>query len=212
MAGFFTGLPEQTKQFQRFTPQQQGVQNDILSQLSTLLKQGQNGNSFAPIEQQARQDFTQKTIPSIAERFSSLGAQGSSAFTNSLGQAGAGLETNLASLRAGNQQNQLSQLLGYGLQPSFENLYQPETQGLLGSLGGGAGQGLGFGLPLLLGGYFGGAPAAAGGAAGSSAGSLLSGLGGTAGLGALASNPALAAGGAGIAGLAALLYYLTQRK
>jgi hypothetical protein len=59
--------------------------------------------NFAPIEQQARTGFAQQTMPSIAERFSSLGSGGSqrsSAFPQALSQAGQGLEEQLAALRA----------------------------------------------------------------------------------------------------------------
>lgn len=215
MAGFFTGMPEQTKQFPLHNPQQQGVQGELLQQIMSLLQQNKGGSSFAPIEQNARRNFAQNTVPGIAERFTALGdgAQRSSAFAGQVGQASTGLESNLAALRSSHDQGQLSQLLGYGFQPSFENQYQPETQGFLGTLGGGASQGLGLSLPLLLGGYFGGAPAAAG-ASGGAAAAGSAGLGGlgTAGLGGLASNPALLAGGAGLAGLAALLYYLNRNN
>lgn len=60
-----------------------------------------NRYSFDPIEQQARQDFAQTTVPTIAERFSSMGGQRSSAFGQQLGQAASGLESQLAALRSG---------------------------------------------------------------------------------------------------------------
>ena len=73
-------------------------QSDIINQLG---KQGLSGiqntnTSFEPIANQARQNFAQKTIPSLAERFTSAGGQRSSAFGQQLGGAGAELESNLA--------------------------------------------------------------------------------------------------------------------
>ncbi len=71
--------------------------------LKYLLQQGQQGlqnpsAGFAPIAQQARNQFNQQTIPSLAERFSSMGNNSisSPAFASQLGQAGAGLEEALA--------------------------------------------------------------------------------------------------------------------
>lgn len=120
------------KQAQRFTPEQQNV-------LKLLMQQGQQGlqnpyAGFQPIAQQARSQFNQQTVPSLAERFTSLGnnALSSGAFTSQLGQAGAGLEEALAALQSQygmkNQQNALS-LLSLGLSPSFENYYQKSQPG-----------------------------------------------------------------------------------
>lgn len=120
------------QQAQRFNPQQQNA-------LALLLGQGSQGlqnpyAGFAPIAQQARSGFAQQTIPSLAERFTSMGnnALSSPAFASQLGQAGAGLEEALAALQAQygmkNQQNALS-LLALGLSPSFENYYQQSQPG-----------------------------------------------------------------------------------
>ena len=132
--------------FQRFT---QG-QTPTLDWAQQLAQSGLSGMQFqpyqsrfefGPIEQQARTGFTSKTIPSIMERFSSLGGQGtqsSSALPGVLGAAGAGLEESLAAMKQqyGLQQQQiempynqnqqrmqlqmLMQLLGIGLQPRFD--------------------------------------------------------------------------------------------
>jgi hypothetical protein len=151
-----TGTPAQTKQFQRFTPQQQGVQNQAIQNLMQLLQNPQIGKGFdfAPIAQQARTQFNTQTIPSLAERFTAMGGgQRSSAFQSALGRAGAGLEENLAALQSKyglaqqGQQTQLLQLLmSLGMQPSYENAYFPSQPGLLqgiapalGNLGGLAG-------------------------------------------------------------------------
>lgn len=130
----------------------------------------------------AIRQFEEQTVPGIAERFSSMGAgaQGSSAFGQQLGAAGAGLAENLSAQRSGLQSqalSQLSSLLGLGVQtPTFQSMQIPGQEGGLSKLFGGLGTGLGlaggaalpgglakFGgiLKTLLGG--GGAAAAAGG-------------------------------------------------
>ena len=117
---------------------------------------------FGPIAQRARTQFQQQTIPSIAERFTALGAQNSSAFPQALGQAGAGLEEGLAGLESqfGLQKlGALQGLLNLGLAPQFETVIHPAQQSgianllapLLGALGMGAGTYLGGGIPQLAG-------------------------------------------------------------
>jgi hypothetical protein len=170
MAGFsdqLFGTQDTFKQLPTLSAQQLGTQSQLGQNVSPLL-QNLMGNKFdfAPIAQQARTRFQTQTVPSIAERFSSLGGQGgqrSSAFQGALGSAGAGLDENLASLQQqyglqqqGQQQNLLSLLLGHAQQPGFENLFMQGRQGLLGSLAGGLGQGLGMTPALLAGGGGGG--------------------------------------------------------
>lgn len=101
---------------------------------------------FAPIAQQAQQDFQSKYVPSLAERFTALGGQRSSGFQSALQQGASGLASNLASQQAQyGLQNQglLQKLLGIGLQPNFENVYQEPQQGFLGGALGGLSSGLG---------------------------------------------------------------------
>jgi|GEM_PF-4627924 len=126
---------------------------------------------FDPIANLARENFSTQTIPSLAERFTSLGSGGSqrsSAFQGALGAAAANLEKQLAALRSEyglqnkefglrerglNWQTALAEKelaqrsalssLGYGLQPQFENTYTPGKPGFLQSLFGGAMSGLG---------------------------------------------------------------------
>jgi len=146
---FFGGSPAQTMQFPRFNPQQQ----DAFSQLLQNALQGlsQTRSDFGPIEQRARSQFQQQTVPSLAERFTSMGSGaslGSPAFTSQLGQAGAGLEEGLAAQRGQyglQQQQMLMSLLGLGLTPQFESAYQPRQAGFLES----GAQGLLSSLPLL---------------------------------------------------------------
>lgn len=122
------GTPRTAEQLYNYTPTQ-------ISGMNQALQRGLGGLDqfdFGPIEQQARTGFSQKTIPSIAERFTSLGAQNSSAFGQALGQAGAGLDETLAAMKQNyNLQRQplFQQLMAMGLQPQFENLITPATGG-----------------------------------------------------------------------------------
>lgn len=111
LSGLFGPKPEKP---QALHPGQQKLQDESIRQALSLLQGGQPQN-FAPIEQQAQRQFQTETVPSLAERFSSLGAQNSSAFQGALGNAGANLQSQLASLRAQYGQNQLAQLLNPAL-------------------------------------------------------------------------------------------------
>jgi hypothetical protein len=126
---FFGGTPSQIHQIQRFNPQQQ----QALSQLLSMSQQGFKNpyQGFEPIAQQARSQFAQQTVPSLAERFTSLGSNNlasSPAFASQLGAAGAGLNEGLAALQSQyglQNRQQLLQMLGLGLQPQFDT-YQTE--------------------------------------------------------------------------------------
>src|SRR6185437_8745100 len=107
------------------TPEQQ----NILKYLQDLGVQGlQNPYAgFAPIAQQAQNQFYQETVPSLAHRFTSLGnaSLSSPSFASAVGGAGANLQTDLAALQSGyGQQNigQILQMLQLGLQPQFQNM------------------------------------------------------------------------------------------
>lgn len=118
----------------KFNPQQQNA-------LNMLLQQGQQGlqnplAGFGDVENYAKQQFQSNVIPSIAERFTSMGGSDtarSSDFTGALGSAGAGLASELAALRqqygTQNQQNAL-QLLQMGLEPQQEWYYQAADPGV----------------------------------------------------------------------------------
>lgn len=161
-SSFFGGTPGYSKEFNRFTPEQLGALNNILGLLSggqtsqgfqnspfaQAFNQGQQYQpiNFAPIEAQARKGFYQNTIPTLSERFASLGGSGtarSSGFAQALGQAGTNLESNLAAQKAkydfagqglqnsANAQrfNQAMSALQLGLTPQFENTYFPAQPG-----------------------------------------------------------------------------------
>jgi hypothetical protein len=159
---FLLGQQEKTKQFQQYTPQQQQALGQLLSGgqqqlpqafdfLSQLLTPGSEALQAYSVP--AMRAFEQQTIPTIAERFTGMNAQKSSAFGQQLGQAGAGLQENLAAQRAalGMQGiSQLQNLLQGGLTPQFQSIFSPATQGLLGGLIPGFGQSIGMlSSPLL---------------------------------------------------------------
>ena len=126
LSDIFSGLwssPAQTNQFPNFGPEQ-------LQALMSLLGQGQQNTNFNDISQQATSNFYQNTVPSIAERFSSMGGQRSGAFQASLGNAGAGLNRDLGAMRSQFGMQQLQ----HGLTPQFQTMYQPEQPGFLQNL------------------------------------------------------------------------------
>jgi hypothetical protein len=128
------GTPEEVQQHSNITPEQQ----NILQYLQQMGIQGlQNPyGGFAPIAQQAQNDFYQNTVPSLAERFTSMGngSLSSPAFASQLGQAGANLQTDLAAQQSQyGQQNigQILQMLQMALNPQFENIMRPAQSGFV---------------------------------------------------------------------------------
>ena len=127
-----------TIQMPRFTPQQQAWQ----SQAGQMGMQGLQDPlaGFEPIAQQARSQFQTQTVPSLAERFTSFGQGGQrgSDFMGAMAGAGSELEESLAGMASQyGLQNRglLQQLLGMGMQPSFDSIYQPQQMGGMQRLG-----------------------------------------------------------------------------
>ena len=137
--------------FDLFRPQQQQAFSDILSQ---SMDQFQGSDfSFGPIADRARKQFQEQTVPSLAERFTGLGGQRSSAFGQQVGQAGADLESQLAAMESqfGLEEGKLLQsLMGLGLTPQFENILSPRQPGLLENLLTGIAPGFGKGFGARL--------------------------------------------------------------
>jgi hypothetical protein len=138
---FLTGYGPQTQQLPLFNSEQQQA-------LSKMLSQGMGDFNFPAIEEAARSNFQSKTLPSIAERFASLGSgnRGSSGYGAALGQAGAGFEQQLAALKS---QHGLG-LLQLGMTPSFQNVHTPADSGLLGAAAPGIGSALTQMSPELI--------------------------------------------------------------
>ena len=156
---FLFGRGEKTEQFQRYTPEQEDVLNQLLGGGGQQLPQAfdflknilsQDPETMKQFQAPAMREFQEDIIPSIAERFSGLDAQKSSAFGQQLGKAGAGLEERLSAQRAGlggQAISQLQSLLGGGLGPRFDTAVRPGQPGLAQAGIGGLAQL----LPLLLG-------------------------------------------------------------
>ena len=154
LGGFFGSqdTPSQMGQMSRFSPENQELFDQRIKEI--LSQGGSNQFSFDPIEQRARTQFQEQTLPSIQNRLTGLGAGGgrSSGGLEILGQAGAGLEEGLAAQRSqfGLQNQQLlQQLLGLGAQEPF---HQPRTPSFIESLAPSLLQGLGSAAGGFLGG------------------------------------------------------------
>lgn len=111
-------------------------------QQSPLFQQGSNylqnllsgsPEAFQSFEAPFMRQFQEQIIPQLAERFSGVGARNSSGFQQALGQAGAGLSENLASLRSGLQMQALPQSLNFAQAPfnNLRSLMDVQTQAFL---------------------------------------------------------------------------------
>ena len=124
--GGLMGKPEKVMQSPLMNPQQQQIFGQLLGKLG-----GQNFD-FGPIEDAARANFTSKTIPGIAERFTAMGDnRGGSNYMGALGEAGTGLELGLGAMKQNynlQQQGMLQNLLGMN---TFENTIMPRQPGAL---------------------------------------------------------------------------------
>ena len=149
------------EQIQNMNPQQQQLMSQLLSQLGGAqgsgmewLQQMLSGDPevMAAFEAPYKRQFEQETVPGIAERFAGMGsggAQSSSAFNQTMGQAGSELSQNLAALRGGLQQNAMNSLqgmMGQGYKPQFESMYKQPTMGIIPSMIGQFAQGAGQGM------------------------------------------------------------------
>ena len=133
------GKPGQSTYLPRVTAGQKNVQDQVLNSASGQLNSGQF--DFTPIEQQARKNFSQSTIPSITNMFNTSGGEGlrSSSFSGAIGRAGSDLETNLAGMKSDynlKQQGLIQQLLQMGMQPQFDTYHEPEGEvsGIFGNI------------------------------------------------------------------------------
>lgn len=162
---FLFGEKSKTKTKPIYNPEQEQLLNQILGGIQPGLQSGiqnlQNilggdQSSMDAFQAPARRSFEQQTLPTIAERFTGTfgtGSQRSSAFGQSLGQAGRELEENLAAQRGGLQSGALQQLLSL-LGPALSQRQYQYTSGrkpgFLESLGVPLAQGAASALPLML--------------------------------------------------------------
>ncbi len=110
--------------------------------LNSLFNDPEFFNKFeAPMQRQ----FNEQTVPDLANRFAaqgSGGSLGSTGFRNQLAREGSNLQTNIAAMRGGMQQQGANQALQYAQQPSqnymqmlqsaltpYQNTYQGPSTG-----------------------------------------------------------------------------------
>lgn len=139
-ASYLEKKPEAEK-IDRFTPEQEELQNKILKMFEGQFGQGIQGRpsfqagesyltnllsgnpeSFQNFEEPFKRQYFEETVPALAERFSSLGAQRSSGFQNALAKSGSDLSQNLAAMRSGLQMQALPSALGFAGAPGEQAL------------------------------------------------------------------------------------------
>lgn len=138
---FLFGKGERTQQFSRLTPQQQSLQQQQLQgvsqqmpQMWQYLQQILSGDPELMDQFQAPSEraFREKTIPTIMERFSGMGAQESSGFQQAMAGAGERLQEGQAAQRAGLKGEALQylmQLMQQGGRESFDTIQTGATPG-----------------------------------------------------------------------------------
>ena len=148
LSQFLFGSPGRVEQRPITTPEQQQVMSQLIGALTGggvgggLLGEGLQNlqqllsgtpEAAAAFERPALRQFQEEIVPGIAERFTGLGAQRSSAFGQQLAGAGQRLAESLQAQRGGLQQQALSQLLSLlpqtqrqqfqpvGIEPTLQN-------------------------------------------------------------------------------------------
>lgn len=144
--------PNNTMLYERFNPQERSALDKILQTGLAGLQQQSQG--FAPIREAANLNFREQTLPQILERIQGMtGGQRGSGRDQLLALAGRGFESDLSSQEAQYNQNQnqlLQNLLGIGLTPRQDVIYQGRQPGFWESLGTAGLVGAGSALPGLL--------------------------------------------------------------
>lgn len=157
LLGFGKDKPTEMKERPRYSPEQQQF-------IAETLEQARQGNrlamdyikkilsddpeAFADFERPYMEQFQQETIPNILERINDRGGmnKNSGAVTQQLAQAGRGLSSNLAAMRANLKQNAVQGLQNYsqlGLQQLSDPYLQGGRKGAFSLLSQGAGAGYG---------------------------------------------------------------------
>lgn len=113
--------------------QNSGAYEQAFGNLQALLDP--SNEAYDRFTQPYMDQFNEQTLPMLAERFAGRGALSSSAFGQSLSAAGAGLQNQLASLKAGLQRDAGRDIFGQyenflGQKPYYN--YMVQNQGFLG--------------------------------------------------------------------------------
>lgn len=129
---FLFGTSDKTTKLQNFDQNQQQFFGNFMKQLQQMQKGGggvqeamgllqqylnPQSDIYKNFEQPYMQQFEQQTVPGLAEKFAGFGGgmgggMSSSGFGQALGAAGSNLQTNLAQMKSGMQQNAIGSLLG----------------------------------------------------------------------------------------------------
>ncbi len=131
--------PEKLMERERFNPQQREFMANLLEQVKAGNQQAieyynkilsEDPEAFADFERPAMEQFQQQTVPNILERLNAGGGMNkySGAVTQQLAQAGQGLSSNLAAMRANLKQNAIQGLQNYS-QLGLQQQTDPYTQG-----------------------------------------------------------------------------------
>ena len=134
--GGINGHEAKLKKYDTYTKEQKKLHKDIIKRIDTksfdlkkdpLFKQGQqfvadmlnpSSSAYKKFEAPYLNDFRQKVVPELAERFSQYGAQDSSAFKQALSQSGGQLSENLAAMKTQGMMNASSMALNYAQAPA----------------------------------------------------------------------------------------------
>jgi hypothetical protein len=132
-SSFWSGSQGTFGQMPRFTPDQQNIMNKLMSI-------GFEGFNPKAMEESARKNFMNQTVPGIANQFTAAGggALSSPSLMAQLGQGGANLESDIQR----QQMEYMLPLLQLGLQPNFDTFFAPGQPGA----GHGISQGIGSGI------------------------------------------------------------------
>ena len=147
LGSFLFGGKDKTTQHQMYTPEQQALLSQIMGGLGgeggalgggmDFIQQLLGGQTAETATAPMMRQFDEQTVPQLSERFAGSDALNSSAFGQSLGSAGAGLQENLFNAR--NQQQMqglqgLMAMLNPALGKQFETTVQQGGGGMLGGL------------------------------------------------------------------------------
>lgn len=153
------GGRDKLKKLPTMSPQQQQLLNSLLGRINqgggagqalSTLQSYLNPQGFDQFSQPYMQQFNEQVIPGIAERFAGAGALSSSGFGQALGGAASGLQSQLAQLYSGRQQQAANSLLGFGQNLLGQQPFAYLNKQRAGTFGQGMGQGLSGALPGLL--------------------------------------------------------------
>jgi hypothetical protein len=128
-AGMF-GKQAKTNQVPLYSPGIMNMKEQMPQQIMSQLMGNQF--DFKPIEDLTRQNFQSQTMPGLMGRFNMGDNRSSSNQFGAMGQAGQGLDAQLAAMRQGygqQRQSLLASLLPSLMGPSFENVGQRRQPG-----------------------------------------------------------------------------------